>query len=136
MKNTRSQQVGFTLIELLITIVILGVLISIIAPEMFGKVDSSKRKAAAAQMQSFETAINTFRLDVGNLPDNLNELRQSNKEGWDGPYLPKSIPQDPWGTDYVYRIPGESGNPFYLASLGSDKAEGGQDDAADIELQW
>lgn len=136
MKSKLNKIKGFTLIELLITIVILGLLISIVAPQMFGKVDSSKRKAAYAQLQSFETALNTYRLDVGNYPDSLQELRQSNAMGWDGPYLPKSIPKDPWNNDYVYRIPGDNGNPFYLSSLGKDKADGGSDDNEDIVLKW
>ncbi|MAD02161.1 MAG: type II secretion system protein GspG [Pseudoalteromonas sp.] len=131
-----NQKNGFTLIELLITIVILGLLISIVAPQMFGKVDSSKRKTAYAQLQSFETAINTYRLDVGSFPTSLQELRESSQFGWDGPYLPKSIPLDPWNNSYVYRVPGENGNPFYLASLGKDKAEGGEDDNEDIVLKW
>lgn len=136
MLTSNKTKAGFTLIELLITIVILGVLVSIVAPEMFGKVDSSKRKAAYAQMQSFETAISTYRLDVGELPSDLQELRNSSKPGWDGPYLPKSIPLDPWGSPYVYRVPGDEGNPFYLASLGKDKRVGGTDDNEDVVLQW
>jgi len=127
---------GFTLIELLITIVILGLLASIVAPEMFGKVGTAQKKTALSQMQSFETALNTFRLDVGDFPDNLSELRQSNKKGWDGPYLPKSVPLDPWGNAYEYRAPGEDGNPFYLSSLGKDGAQGGEKDAEDLVLQW
>jgi len=127
---------GFTLIELLITLVILGLLASIVAPEMFGKVGTAQKKTALSQMQSFETALNTFRLDVGDFPDNLSELRQSNKKGWDGPYLPKSVPLDPWGNAYEYRAPGEDGNPFYLSSLGKDGAQGGEKDAEDLVLQW
>lgn len=127
---------GFTLIELLITIVILGLLASIVAPEMFGKVGTAQKKTALSQMQSFETALNTFRLDVGDFPGNLSELRQSNKKGWDGPYLPKSVPLDPWGNAYQYRSPGDDGNPFYLSSLGKDGAQGGEKDAEDIVHQW
>ncbi len=131
-----SRVKGFTLIELLITIVILGLLASIVAPEMFGKVDSSKKKTAYAQMQSLESAINTYRLDVGQYPASLAELRQSTQSGWDGPYLPKSIPKDPWGSEYVYRTPGDDGNPFYLASLGKDGTQGGDGDNEDIVLKW
>lgn len=127
---------GFTLIELLITIVILGLLASIVAPEMFSKVGTAKIKTAAAQMQSFETAINTYRLDVGDFPESLSELRQSNKKGWDGPYLPKSVPLDPWGNAYEYRTPGDNDNPYYLASLGKDGKPGGENNARDIIHQW
>ncbi|RHW74867.1 type II secretion system major pseudopilin GspG [Colwellia sp. RSH04] len=124
---------GFTLIELLITIVILGLLASIVAPEMFSKVGSTKRKTAAAQMKMFETAINTYRLDVGDVPESLEALRvKGDKKGWDGPYLPKNIPLDPWGNPYDYKVPGENGEPFYLASFGKDGQSGGEEDNADI----
>lgn len=136
MRNTQSKPSnGFSLIELIIVIMIMGLLASLVAPQMFQKVGSTQRKTAAAQMQMFETAIQTFRLDVGSLPDTLEELRTSDKKGWDGPYLPKSIPSDPWDNAYVYRIPGEDGAEFYLASLGKDRKEGGEDDSADIVHQ-
>ena len=78
MKN----RAGFTLIELLIVIVILGLLASLVAPKMFGKEESSKIKIAQTQMKMLETSLDTFRLDVGSYPDNLNELLKSDKKGW------------------------------------------------------
>ena len=123
---------GFSLIELIIVIMIMGLLASLVAPQMFSKVGSTQRKTAVAQMQMFETAIQTFRLDVGSLPASLNLLRESDEPNWDGPYLPKQVPLDPWGAQYVYRVPGENGSPFFLASYGKDKKEGGEGDAADI----
>lgn len=135
-RSKYMSNLGFTLIELLITIVILGLLASIVAPEMFGKVGTAQKKTAASQMQSFETAINTYRLDVGDFPENLSELRQSSKKNWDGPYLPKSVPLDPWGNPYIYRVPGDNDNPFYLASLGKDGKPGGEKDAEDIVHKW
>ncbi|MDN4503134.1 type II secretion system major pseudopilin GspG [Alteromonadaceae bacterium BrNp21-10] len=127
-KNSR----GFTLIELLIVIVILGLLASLVAPAMFSKVSSSQRKTAATQMQMFETALDTFRLDMGTYPDSLHELRQSTKNGWDGPYLPKDLPLDPWGNPYLYSTPGENGEAYKMSSLGADGKIGGEDDNADI----
>lgn len=123
---------GFTLIELLITIVILGLLVSIVAPEMFSKVGSSKRKAASAQMQMLETAISAYRLDTGNLPESLKELRLSDAANWDGPYLPKDVPLDPWGNPYSYTVNTDKLNPFTLKSLGADGNESGEGDNADI----
>ncbi|MEN9018078.1 MAG: type II secretion system major pseudopilin GspG [Hellea sp.] len=130
-KNYRAKS-GFTLIELLIVIVILGLLMSLVAPAMFSKVDSSKIKTAQAQMEMFRTALETYRLDIGTYPNSLNELRASSIPGWDGPYLPKSLPLDPWGNAYIYKIPGENGTPFLMMSLGKDGKEGGNDDASDI----
>lgn len=128
----QSKSLGFTLIELLIVIVILGLLMSLVAPAMFSKVDSSKIKTAQAQMEMFRTALDTYRLDMGDFPSSLEELRSSDKNGWDGPYLPKSLPTDPWGNPYVYRVPGEDGAPFLMLSYGKDGKAGGEDDAADI----
>lgn len=134
MRSVKSNK-GFTLIELLITIVILGLLVSIVAPEMFSKVGSSKRKAAEAQMQMLETAISAYRLDVGRLPEELSELRRSEANNWDGPYLPKDVPLDPWGNAYNYSVTSDNLKPFVLKSFAADGAEGGEGDDEDIILQ-
>ena len=123
---------GFTLIELLIVIVILGLLMSLVAPAMFSKVDSTKVKTARAQMQMIETALDTYRLDMGEYPENLAALLQSSAFGWDGPYMPKRIPEDPWGNSYNYVPPGSDDRPFQLLSLGKDGTPGGEDNAADV----
>ena len=135
MNKQRSKISGFTMIELLIVIVILGLLASLVAPKMFSKVDSSKIKTAATQMQMLETSLDTYRLDMGKYPQALVELRQSNEKNWDGPYLPKNVPLDPWGNPYVYKTPGEDGALYYLASLGKDGQTGGEDDNKDIVHQ-
>jgi len=126
---------GFTLIELLIVMVILGLLAALVAPKMFQKVGSSKQKAAKAQIAMFATALDAYRLDVGNYPDadqGLEGLRKNpGKDTWDGPYLPKDIPPDPWGKPYVYRFPGEHGD-YDLLSLGADGEEGGEGENADV----
>lgn len=133
----RSPRVeGFTLIELLIVIVILGLLMSLVAPAMFSKVGSSQKKTASAQMQMLSTALDTFRLDVGNYPDSLAELRVSTKPGWDGPYLPRELPMDPWGNPYVYAPSStDPTRPFALKSYGKDGREGGDGDNEDIIFQ-
>lgn len=132
MNSTKKN--GFTLIELLIVIVILGLLASLVAPAMFSKVDSSKIKTAETQLRMLESSINTYRLDVGAFPDALQELIKSDKKGWDGPYLPKDVPLDPWGNAYVYAKPGEQGKPYGLRSLGRDGRQGGEGDDADVIL--
>ncbi|MDN7126985.1 type II secretion system major pseudopilin GspG [Pseudidiomarina sp. 1APR75-33.1] len=129
------KQRGFTLIELLIVIVILGLLASLVAPQMFGKVDSSKIKTAETQMKMLETSLSTYRLDMGRYPDSLDQLLTSDDVNWQGPYFPKDVPPDPWGNDYVYRMPGDEGAPFTLLSYGADGREGGEENNADIILQ-
>ncbi|MDP5213565.1 type II secretion system major pseudopilin GspG [Pseudoalteromonas tunicata] len=126
---------GFSLMELLIVLMILGLLGSLVAPKLFSKVGSSKKKTAVAQMQMFETAIDTYRLDLGTVPNKLEDLRRSEAPGWDGPYLPKDIPLDPWGKPYIYTVPGDNNNPYGLKTFGLDGQPGGVDDNEDIVHQ-
>ncbi len=131
----RRQTGGFTLIEILIVIVIMGLLISLVAPTLFSKVSSSQRKTTMAQMQMISTALDTYRLDVGSYPDRLEELRRSDRPGWDGPYMPRDIPADPWGNPYVYSIKSEGEAPYDLSSYAAGGLPGGEDDEADIVFQ-
>jgi general secretion pathway protein G len=128
----KRELTGFTLIELLIVIVILGLLMSLVAPTMFSKVDSTKIKTARAQMQMMQTALDTYRLDMGEYPTKLSDLMASEKAGWDGPYLPKKVPNDPWGNAYSYKNPGSDGELFQLLSFGNDGKLGGGDNSADV----
>ena len=127
-----SSQVGFTMMELLIVIVILGLLMSLVAPKFFNKLSTAERGIAATQMSAFETALDTYRLDLGKYPTKLEDLRSGKEPRWDGPYLPKDIPLDPWGNPYVYKIPGEDGNPYTIMSYGADGKLGGEDSNEDI----
>ncbi|KAF7775490.1 general secretion pathway protein G [Pseudoalteromonas citrea] len=126
---------GFSLMELMIVLIILGLLGSLVAPKLFSKVSSSKKKTAVAQMQMFETAIDTYRLDMGRVPGKLDELVSSDLANWDGPYLPKAIPLDPWGKPYVYTVPGTGIHPYDLLSFGLDGQEGGEGENEDIYHQ-
>lgn len=127
---------GFTLVELLIVMVILGLLSAIVAPRMFSKVSSAKVGTAKAQMQVIATALDSYRLDIGYYPDNLQQLVTSNDDSWDGPYFPKAIPLDPWKNNYQYsRASNEqTGENFSLKSLGRDKKVGGEGEDADVEF--
>lgn len=132
MMNTNRKQ-GFTLIELLIVMVILGLLASLVAPTMFSKVSSSKVKTAEAQMQMLVTSMDAYRLDNGRYPNSLNDLRTppSESTSWDGPYLPKSVPLDPWGNPYIYSADGGE-NEFLLMSYGADGKQGGEEENSDV----
>lgn len=120
---------GFTLIELLIVMVILGLLASLVAPTLFSKVSSSKIKTAQTQMKMLSTAIDAYRLDVGSYPTSLDLLIKSDDSNWDGPYLPKAVPKDPWGQEYNYSVDGSN---YKLFSYGSDKKAGGDGEGKDI----
>jgi len=139
MSRYKRREKGFTLIEMLIVMVILGLLAALVGPRMFGKVGKSKQKAAKAQIALFETALDTYRLDTSRYPttdQGLQALRvkPSGVERWDGPYLPKEVPLDPWGHPYQYRSPGEHGD-FDIISLGADGSEGGQGEDEDV-VSW
>lgn len=128
---------GFTLLELLVVIVIIGLLAGLVAPRYFDQVSKSNTKIARAQIDSLEKALDQFRLDVGSYPTTEMGLaalntRPPNLEKWQGPYLKKSVPPDPWDHPYVYKLPSEHGIDFDLSSLGSDGQAGGTGEAADV----
>ena len=133
---TARNNKGFTLIELLIVMIILGLLASLVAPKMFGKIGKSKQQAAKAQISMLESAIETYRLDVGSFPteeQGLAALREppSGVESWDGPYLPKEVPLDPWGNRYEYHYPSEH-SYFEIVSYGAEGRSGREEEKADI----
>ena len=99
MRQFKKKEKGFTLIEMLIVMVILGLLAALVGPRMFGKVEKSQQKAVKAQISLLETALDIYRLDVGKYPATLEGLRVNpGVKRWDGPYLSKPVPLDPWGS--------------------------------------
>ena len=127
---------GFTLLELLVVMVIIGLLAGYVGPKYFAQVAKSQIKTARAQIDALEKALDQYRLDTGHYPppeQGLTALvtRPANEPKWEGPYLTKSLPPDPWGNAYVYHFPGEHGE-FDLLSLGKDGQPGGSGDAADV----
>jgi general secretion pathway protein G len=127
---------GFTLLELLVVIVIIGLLAGYVAPRYFSQVGRSEIQVARAQIDSLEKALDQYRLDVRHYPSAEQGLealmaKPANEPNWNGPYLKKAVPNDPWGRPYVYRVPGQKGE-FDLFSLGRDGKTGGSGDDADI----
>jgi general secretion pathway protein G len=136
----RQSLAGFTLLELLVVMVIIGLLAGIVAPRYFGQVGKSQIKAARAQIDSLDKALEQFRLDVGRLPTTEEGLAvlntpMPNEHNWQGPYLKKSVPLDPWGHPYVYVQPGTHNNDFDLYSFGKDGRADGDGENADI-VNW
>lgn len=135
-RRTLRKNAGFTLLELLVVMVIIGLLAGYVGPKYFSQIGKSEVKATRAQIDSFGKAIDQFRLDVGRYPsteEGLKSLitRPSNLTKWDGAYLSKNVPLDPWGNPYIYKSPGEHAE-YDLISYGKDGQPGGEGETADI----
>jgi len=119
-KKDKRKEAGFTLLEILIVVTIIGLIASLIVPNIISRYEKSQEEIAKAQIEMLSSAIEAFRLDVGRYPNTLDELINSSEPKWRGPYLAKKqIPKDPWGKDYQYKYPGEHG-PYDLYSLGPE----------------
>jgi general secretion pathway protein G len=126
---------GFTLIELMLVLVILATLSAIVVPRFTGQSKKAKITAAKTQISQLGVALDAFEIDCGRYPTNVEGLRvlaerpTVDGESWQGPYLSKGIPVDPWDSEYMYRSPGQYNQDGYdLYSYGPDAKLGGDDD--------
>ncbi|MDP8265246.1 MAG: type II secretion system major pseudopilin GspG [Candidatus Aceula lacicola] len=135
MKNKRQ---GFTLIEIMLVVIILGILVAMVVPNLAGRGEQAREAAARADIEAnLSTALDLYELDNGKYPATEQGLKALLKEStaspvpahWNGPYLKKKkIPKDPWGAEYVYVSPGNNNAEEYdLSSLGSDGVESEDD---------
>jgi len=134
-RRYRINSKGFTLIELLVVMVILAMLAAIVGPKLFTKVGKGKQSAAKTQIEMLGQALDSYRLDTGHYPNTsqgLNALiTNPGVEGWDGSYLKKALPNDPWMKPYQYQSPGTHGD-YDLFSYGADGAPGGEGENKDV----
>jgi general secretion pathway protein G len=122
---------------LLVVIVIIGLLAAYVGPRYFSQLGKSERNVAKAQIEGLGKALDTYRLDTGHYPTTEQGLevlvvQPSGEIKWNGPYLQKAVPSDPWGQPYVYRSPGQGGGDFDLLSMGKDGRLGGEGEDADV----
>lgn len=127
---------GFTLIELLVVLVILTLLAGLVGPKVLDQLGGAKSKTARVQIAEVEQSLDLFKLDVGRYPTDAEGLRAlaerpATASGWNGPYLKKGLPADPWGAAYMYKNPGRNNAPD-IFSLGADGKAGGDGENADI----
>lgn len=136
MHRLRRYASGFTLLELLVVMVIIGMLAGYVGPKYFAQIGKSEIKMTQAQISALDKALEQYRLDTGHYPSTEQGLRAlitrpAGEQRWDGPYMQKDVPLDPWDLPYVFRSPGEHGD-YDLLSLGKDGQPGGSGEAADI----
>jgi len=135
MKRKKTQS-GITLIELLVVMVIIAMFATIVGQRLFRNVEKARQTTAKAQISEFESVLDAFKLDTGRYPtteEGLQSLRArpGTLERWDGPYLRKDVPLDPWQRPYVYRFPGQHSD-YDLYSQGADGQDGGDGENADV----
>jgi general secretion pathway protein G len=139
LRNHRlSNEKGFTLVELLVVLVILGLLAALVGPQLFPKLGKGKQSAAKAQIELFGQSLDQFRLDVGRYPTTQEGLAalvtNPGIDKWEGPYLKKGLPNDPWGRPYIYTCPGTHGE-YDIVSYGRDGQPGGEGEDRDV-VSW
>jgi general secretion pathway protein G len=126
---------GFTLVELLVVMAIIALLAALVGPKLFPKLGKGKQSAAKAQIELIGQALDQLRLDVGRYPttqESLNALQVNpGMDNWEGPYLKKALPPDPWGKPYNYQCPGTHGE-YDLFSYGRDGNPGGDGEDKDV----
>ncbi|MEN5305139.1 MULTISPECIES: type II secretion system major pseudopilin GspG [unclassified Pseudomonas] len=139
MQHRRNRQRGFTLMEIMVVIFIIGLLIAVVAPSVLGNQDKAMKQKVMADLATLEQALDMYRLDNLRFPSNEQGLAALVKKPTQEP-LPRSwrsdgyvrrLPEDPWGTPYQYRMPGEHGR-VDVYSLGADGVPGGEGQDADL----
>jgi general secretion pathway protein G len=139
--NERNRgQAGVTLIEMLVVVTIIGLFVALVGPKLWSNVDKAKITQARAQIENFMGALGTYKLDNGNFPTTEQGLaalrvKPGDADNWNGPYMPKDVPKDPWNHDYVYKFPGDHGDEPDIISYGADGQPGGDGINADI-VSW
>ncbi|WOJ98412.1 type II secretion system major pseudopilin GspG [Congregibacter brevis] len=132
-------QAGFSLVEILVVLVIMGLLISIVAPTVLNRADDARIQKAQADFKAIETALKIYRLDNYVYPSteqglealvSASSIDPAPRNFKDGGYLAE-VPLDPWGRPYLYLSPGENGD-VDIYTLGADGLSGGEDQNADI----
>jgi general secretion pathway protein G len=138
--NRKSNRKGITLIEMLVVVTIIAMFVGLVGVNVFKKADEAKRVDARAQIANFTNALGLYKLETGAYPPtNVGlqalRVRPENMPNWNGPYLAKDVPLDPWGRPYLYKYPGEHGDEPDIISYGADGEPGGEGNNADI-VSW
>ena len=132
---------GFTLIEIMVVMIIIGLLATLILPNVLGQADKARVVAAQAGLETINKSLALYNLDNFSYPnssENLEALitQPSGKQNWRGPYISRKSITDPWGNLYIYTFPGSNNpNSYDLQSYGADGVVGGEGIGKDI-VNW
>ena len=133
-----ARQAGFTLVEMLVVLAIIGLLVGLVSPRVFGQLAEAKVRSARIQIESFKNALDLFYLDAGRYPTTQEGLqalntRPANVQSWGGPYVKgTAVPKDPWNHPYNYRAPGGGGRPYDITSDGPGGKGGDENGGSQI----
>ena len=138
-RRPRVRSQGFTLIEIMLVVIIIGVLAAMVVPRLVGRTEQAKMARAKSDLAAIGLSLDLYELDVGRYPESLDELvakeppsNVSEGAKWNGPYLKKGLPKDPWGRSYEYQRQSQHHQDYDLSSLGSD-GKAGSDDVTNWE---
>ena len=131
---------GFTFIETIVTISIILILSAAVGFSAIKYIEQAKIASCRNQIETLRLALQSYLLDCGNFPTEVQGLQALWEkpiiapvpDRWEGPYLDRKLPRDPWGSDYVYKNPGDKNLPFTIMSYGSDGKAGGEGTNAEI----
>ena len=135
LRRVATRTAGFTLVEMLVVLAIIGLLVGLVAPRVFGQLAEAKVRTAHIQIENFKNALDLFYLDAGRYPTTQEGLqalntRPSNVASWGGPYVKgTNVPKDPWNHPFNYKAPGGGGRPYDITSDGPG-GKGGEADGA------
>jgi len=140
LKAIQKSDKGFTFVETIVTITIILILSAAVGFSAIKYVEKAKTAACRNQIETFRLALQSYFLDCGNYPTEIQSLGALWERptlspvppSWNGPYVDRQIPKDPWGNDFVYKNPGEKNLPFTITSYGADGKAGGEDANAEI----
>ena len=135
-KSKIKNSSGFTLVEIMLVVIIIGVLAAMVVPRFAGRTEQAKIARASSDIAAIGLGLDLYELDLGQYPASLTELvakeapagmSQEGRDKWNGPYLKKGLPKDPWGRDYQYNKESQHNQDYDLFSLGPDGQPGNDD---------
>ena len=132
MRCARRQWNGFTLVEMLLVVTMISVLAAMVVPRFAGRTEQAKLARTRSDVAAIALALDLYEMDLGAYPESLDALVTRQESPWNGPYLKRGLPADPWGRPYQYRRGSQQARDYDLLSLGPD-GRPGQDDITNWE---